>query len=93
MGEMVIAIKGLQVGKAPGGEGIPAEVCQYGVANLSNRLHRWIAKIWEEDNVSQSWKDDSIVITPRKGHRARSTLYIVFVDFPKTFDAVGRTGL
>ena len=45
MDEMVRAIKGLKDGKAPGGDGIPAEVWKYGRANLSSRLHRWIIKI------------------------------------------------
>ena len=37
--EMVRAIKGLKYGKAPGGDGIQAEVWKSGGANLSNRLH------------------------------------------------------
>ena len=41
MDEMVRAIKGLKDGKAPGGDGIPAEVWKYGGANLTNRRHRW----------------------------------------------------
>ena len=57
MDEMVRAIKGLKDEKAPGGDGIPADVWKYGGANLSNRLHRWIIKIWEEDHVPQAWKD------------------------------------
>ena len=44
MDEMVRAIKGLKDGKAPGEDGIPEEVWKYGVANLSNKLHRWITK-------------------------------------------------
>ena len=36
MDEMVRAIKRLKDGKAPAGDGIPAEVCKYGGANLSN---------------------------------------------------------
>ena len=43
--EMIRAIKGQNDGKAPGGDGIPAEVWKYGGANLSNRLNRWIIKI------------------------------------------------
>ena len=35
MDEIVRAIKGLIDGKQPGGDGIPAEVWKYGVANLS----------------------------------------------------------
>ena len=41
----------LKDGKAPGGDGIPAEVWKYGRANLSNRLHRWIIKVWEEGHT------------------------------------------
>ena len=158
MDEMVRAIKGLKDGKEPGGDGIPAEVWKYGGANLSNRLHRWIIKVWEEGHVPQAWKDANIVtfykkrdrrecgnyrgisllsaagkiyarillnrlsshitpeLVPEKqcGFRSnRSTvdmifclrqlqekcieqdrpLYIVFVDFTKAFDNVGRTGL
>ena len=57
MDEMVRAIKGLKHGRSPGGAIIPAEVWTYGGANLSNRLHQWIIKIWEEDHVPQAWKD------------------------------------
>ena len=135
MDEMVRAITGLKDGKAPGGDGIPAEVWKYGGANLSNRLHRWIIKVWEEGHVPQAWKDANIVTIYKKGERTEcgnyrgisllsaagkifarillSTvdmifclrqlqekcieqdrhLYIVFVDFTKAFDTVGRTGL
>ena len=54
--------KGIKDGKAPGGDGIPAEVWKYGGANLSNRLHQWIIKIWEEGHIPQAWKDANIVI-------------------------------
>ena len=158
MDEVVRATKGLQDGKAPGRDGIPAEVWKYGGANLYNRLYRWIIKIWEEGHVPQAWKDTNIVTICKKGdrtegghyrsisllsaagkifarillnrlsshinpdvvpetqcgfHSNRSTvdmifclrqlqekcieqdrpLYIVFVDFTKAFDTVGRTGL
>ena len=59
MDEMVRAIKGLNYGEAPG---IP----KYGGANLSNRLHRWIIKIWEEGHVPQAWKDANIVTIYKK---------------------------
>ena len=125
---------------------------------MSNRLHRWIIKVWKEVHVPQAWKDADIVTIYKKGDRTecgnyrgisllsaagkifarillnilsshitpevvpetqcgfrsnRSTvdmifcirqlqekcieqdrpLYIVFVDFTKAFDTVGRTGL
>ena len=158
MDEMARAIAGLKDGKAPGGDGIPAEVWKHGGDNLSNRLHQLITKAWEEGSVPQAWKDASIVTIYKKGDRTdcgnyrgisllsiagkifarillnrlsihitpevvpetqcgfrsnRSTadmifclrqlqekcteqdrpLYIVFVDFTKAFDTVGRTGL
>ena len=49
------------VGKNAGRDGIPAEVWKYGGANLSNRLHRYIIKIWEEGHVPQAWKDANMV--------------------------------
>ena len=72
MDEMVRAIKGLKDGKAPGGDGIPAEPWKYGGANLSNRLHRWIIKVWEEGHVPQAWKDTNIVTIYKKDRFQRS---------------------
>ena len=64
--DVVRAIKGLKDGKSPGGDGIPAEVWKYGGANLSNRLHRWVIKIWEEGHVPQAWKHANIVTIYKK---------------------------
>ena len=156
--EMARAIAGLKDGKAPGGDGIPAEVWKHGGDNLFSRLHQLITNAWEVGSVPQAWKDASIVTIYKKGDRTdcgnyrgisllsiagkifarillnrlsthitpevvpetqcgfrgnRSTvdmifclrqlqekyieqdrpLYMVFVDFSKAFDTVGRTGL
>ena len=158
MDEMARAIAGLKDGKAPGGDGIPAEVWKHGGENLFSRLHQLITNAWEVGSVPQAWKDASIVTIYKKGDRTdsgnyrgisllsiagkifakillnrlsthitpevvpetqcgfrgnRSTvdmifclrqlqekcieqdrpLYMVFVDFSKAFDTVGRTGL
>ena len=155
---MARAIAGLKDGKAPGGDGIPAEVWKHGGDNLFSRLHQLITNAWEVGSVPQAWKDASIVTIYKKGDRTdcgnyrgisllsiagkifarillnrlsthitpeivpetqcgfrgnRSTvdmifclrqlqekcierdrpLYMVFVDFSKAFDTVGRTGL
>ena len=42
MDEMARAIVGLKDGKAPGGDGIPAEVRKHGGDNLFSRLHQLI---------------------------------------------------
>ena len=158
MDEMARAIAGLKDGKAPGGDGIPAEVWKHGGDNLFSRLHQLITNAWEMGSVPQAWKDASIVTIYKKGDRTdcgnyrgisllsiagkifarillnrlsthitpevvpetqcgfrgnRSTvdmifclrqlqekcieqdrpLYMVFVDFSKAIDTVGRTGL
>ncbi|KAK3509681.1 hypothetical protein QTP70_008422 [Hemibagrus guttatus] len=158
MDETMKAIMGLKDGKAPGGDGIPAEVWKYGGTNLLVKLHQLIHKAWDEGSVPQAWKDATIITIYKKGDRTdcgnyrgisllsvagkvfarilldrlsqhitpevvpesqcgfrsnRSTidmifslrqiqekcieqdqpLYMVFVDFTKAFDTVGRTGL
>lgn len=156
--ELVDAIKVLSDRKAPGSDGIPAEIWKHGGANLVDQLHRIIIRAWEEEDVPQEWKDASLVTIFKKGDRTdcgnyrgisllciagkafarillnrlethiaplilpetqcgfrpnRSTmdmifclrqlqekcieqdksLYVVFVDFTKAFDTVGRSGL
>ena len=47
MEEMARAIAGLKDGKAPGGDGIHAEVWKHGGDNLFSRLHQLITNAWE----------------------------------------------
>ena len=158
MDEMARAMACLKDGKAPGGDGIPAEVWKHGGDNLFSRLHQLITNAWEVGSVPQAWKNASIVtiyiagdrtdcgnyrgislfsiackifatillnrlsthITPEvdpetqcgfRGNRSTvgmifclrqlqekcieqdRPLYMVFVDFSKAFDTIGRTGL
>ena len=47
MDEMAREIAGLKDGKAPGGDGIPAEVWKHGGDNLFSRLDQLITSAWE----------------------------------------------
>ena len=58
---MARAIAGPRDGKAPGGDGIPAEVWQHGGDNLFSRLYQQFTNAWEVGSVPQAWKDASIV--------------------------------
>ena len=69
MDEMVRAVEGLKDVKEPAGDGIPVEVWKYWGANLSNRLHQWIIKIWEKGHVPQYLEDGKIVTIYEKGDR------------------------
>ena len=68
MDEMARAIAGLKDGKAPGGDGIPAEVWKHGGDNLFSRLHQLITNAWEMGSVPQSWKDATIITIYKKGN-------------------------
>ena len=67
--EMARAIAGLKDCKAPGGDGIPAEVRKHGGDNIFSRLHQVIIKVWEVCTVPQAWHDASIVTIYKKGDR------------------------
>ena len=54
MDEKAGAIAGLKDGKAPGGDGIPAEVWKHGGDNLFSRLHQLITNAWAMGSVSQA---------------------------------------
>ena len=69
MDEMARAIASLKDGKAPGGDGIPAEVWKHGGDNLFSRLHQLITNAWEMGSVPQAWKDASIITIYKKGDR------------------------
>ena len=69
MDEMARAIAGLNDGKEPGGDGIPAEVWKHGGDNLFSRLHQLITNAWEVGSVPQAWKDASTVTIYKKGDR------------------------
>ena len=54
MAEMGRSIAGLKGVKAPGGDGIPAEVWKHGEDNLFSRLHQLITKAWDVGSVPQT---------------------------------------
>ena len=69
MDEIARAIAGVKDGKAPGGDGIPAEVWKHGGDNMFSILHQLITNGWEVGYVPQAWKDASIVAIYKKCDR------------------------
>ena len=67
MDDMARTNSGLKDGKAPGGDGIPAEVWKHGGDNMFSRLHQLITNAWEVGSVLKAWKDASIVTIYKKG--------------------------
>ena len=69
--EVVLAIKQLATGKAPGIDGIPAEVLKCGGDCMILHLTELYGMIWAEQSVPQDFRDAIIVhIYKRKGDRA-----------------------
>jgi len=74
--ELLGAIKVISSGKAPGSDGIPAEVLKCGGDQLHNVLHQLLCKCWEEGAVPQEMRD-SIITTlfKNKGDRSDCSNY------------------
>lgn len=69
--EVEIAIEKTKSNKAPGIDGIPAEVYKLGGEQLIRKLHALILKCWQQETIPQDFKDVLIVpIYKNKGdHR------------------------
>lgn len=74
--ELAKAIDKLSSGKAPGKDGIPAEIIKCGKPSLLEPLHKLLCKCWEEGEVPQSMRDANIVtLYKNKGDRSDCNNY------------------
>ena len=65
------AVKSLKCGKAPGPDGIPAEVFRCGGEDLLNHLTVFFQKCWSAGEVPQQWRHAIVAnIYKRKGERS-----------------------
>lgn len=68
--EVKLSIKKLNKGKAPGSDGLFAELFIFGGDHLQNVLHSFLCKLWEEESVPADWKNAiMIAIFKNKGLR------------------------
>ena len=69
--EMTSAISKIKNGKAPGNDGIPAEIFKHGGEHLNDRLHQLIVMSWQQAKIPQGLRDVRIIpIFEKKGdHR------------------------
>jgi hypothetical protein len=70
MAEVVKACQQQKNSKAPGGDGIPADVWKYGPEELQGQLLLVLNQAWREGAVPQAWKDARICSLYKKGDRA-----------------------
>ena len=68
--EVLLSIKQLTSGKAPGADGIPPDIFKHGGAVVPEELLKLFTKIWEEGEVPQDFRDADIVhLYKNKGDR------------------------
>jgi len=69
--EISAAANNLKINKAPGPDGIPAEIFKYRGSLLLWRLHSFISNAWASNILPTQWKDANIImIYKKKGDRA-----------------------
>jgi len=74
--ELSKAIDSLALGKAPGKDGIPAEIIKHGKPALINHLHKLLCQCWEEGSVPQDMRDANIItLFKNKGDRSDCNNY------------------
>ena len=61
MEEVLVSIKQLTSGKAPGADGIPPDIFKHGGRAIAEQLLKLFKLIWEEGGVPQDFKDADIV--------------------------------
>ena len=68
--EVVASIKKLNLGKAPGSDGLFAELFVHGGQHLHNLLFTFLCKLWQEESVPEDWVN-AILVALYKGKGTR----------------------
>ena len=74
-GEIANAIQNQKNGKAPGPDGISAEILKGDVNTSTQMLYAIYAKVWEEETIPEDWKEGHLVNLPKKGDLANCNNY------------------
>lgn len=59
--------RSLKNGKAPGSDGICAELLKNGGVELHKHMHKLVLKIWEEKDIQEEWNSGVICPLHKKG--------------------------
>ena len=73
--EVEKAIQKLKNNKAPGLDGIVAELIKLAPAEIISGLHRLLLKIWEDEVVPEDWCKGLLCIIFKKGNRSICSNY------------------
>ena len=73
--EIAKAIQKQKNGKAPGPDGIPAEILKADLYTSTQMLYEIFEKVWEEETIPEDWKEGYLVKVPKKGDLANCNNY------------------
>ena len=62
-------------GKAPGPDGIPAEILKADLNTSTQMLYEIFEKVWEEETIPEDWKEGYLEKVPKKGDLANCNNY------------------
>ena len=73
------AVESLKCGKAPGPDGIPAEVFKHGGEDLLHRLSSLVQRCWRSGGIPQQWLHATIAtLYKRKGEKSNVAITAVY---------------
>ena len=61
LSEVTKAITKLRNGRAPGSDGIAAELLKYAITPVAKALHFLFARVWRTGHIPADWKDGILV--------------------------------
>ena len=73
--EIAKAIQKQKNRKAPGPDGIPAEILKADLNTSTQMLYEIFEKVWEEETIPEDWKEGYLVKVPKKGDLANCNNY------------------
>jgi hypothetical protein len=73
--ETIRAIKRLKNWKAPGSDGIPAELIKYGGIELHKTIYELCKRIWNEEKLPEEWNKAIVIPLYKKGDKMSCNNY------------------
>jgi hypothetical protein len=88
--EVVTAIGGLKNNKAPGLDGLPAELFKTGCDELHAKLHQLIVRVWTEEKLPDEWMIGLICPIHKKGCKMTCTNYRGISLLPSAYKVLSK---